>query len=332
MKECKSCWKAETDGVVDRHRRGHGTGVGFARVGAEAGQAAAAAFGKTRKPRPRGPRAMNQLDSFVEIVGRDGSGWAHYWMVDSTGALVDSFGLATLPGATDLWVMDINNQGQIVGFQRGSDSSYAPLVWASPQSLPIELPLAGYAEGTATSLNDEGVVVGHAWNEVAPGEFDRALIAWKIAVSGSDIIVLDTQPIVTGLEYIEGVHLANNGYVTYYDQNSHAFRLVLAWDGLQLSEVVGSRTQLFACPAQTSGVNDHGTVCGRYHNGRHYVPFAMTVAGDLLDLPTLPGGKERGKTYEMRNEVTTAINHNNQLVGMGNSTSRRGTSWVTGTT
>jgi hypothetical protein len=66
---------------------------------------------------PGSPRAMNQLDSFVEIVGSDGSGWGRYWMVDSTGTLVDSFDLETLPGAIRLEPFDINNQGQIVGFQ-----------------------------------------------------------------------------------------------------------------------------------------------------------------------------------------------------------------------
>jgi hypothetical protein len=238
-------------------------------------------------------------------------------MVDSTGVLVDSFDLASLPGAADLWAWEINNQGQIVGFQQGSDSAIKPLVWASPQSLPEELPIPGYAEGQALALNDEGVVVGRAWNEVAPGEFEAALIAWKIAVSGSDITVLNTQPIVTGLEYLWGVHLANTGYVTYYDQNSHAFRLVLTWDGLQLSEVVGSRTQLFDGSAHTTGVNDQGTVCGQYYgSGGPSEAFAMTVAGHLLVLPTLPGGKERGQTYEIQNRHTTAVNNNNQLVGV----------------
>jgi hypothetical protein len=43
--------------------------------------------------------------------------------------------------------------------------------------------------------------------------------------------------------------------------------------------------------------------------------FAITVAGDLLDLPTLPGGKERGKTYVVENRRAMAINSKNQLVG-----------------
>jgi hypothetical protein len=261
---------------------------------------------------PGSPRAMNQLDSFVEIVGSDGSGWGRYWMVCSTGTLVDSFDLETLPGAIRLEPFDINNQGQIVGFQEGSDGAYVPLVWASPQSLPMELPLPENSIGMATSISDDGIVVGPALDQET-GFY--SLMAWKIAVSGTDIEVLDAQAIISSTAVIFEVSTANNGYVSYME-GSYAFRLVLAWDGFQLSEVEGSRTQLFAGYAEPSRVNDHGTVCGRYmaSTGR-LAAYAKTVAGDLLVLPTLPGGKERGKTYVVENSGGTAINNKNQLVG-----------------
>jgi hypothetical protein len=86
----------------------------------------------------------------------------------------------------------------------------------------------------------------------------------------------------------------------------------------ELSEVEGSRSQLFTGYSEATDVNEAGTVCGRYRSdsGRNEA-FAMTIDGELLVLPQLPGGKLRGKTYEVYNRCAMALNNASpvQVVG-----------------
>jgi len=267
---------------------------------------------------PGVPTAMNQLDGFVEIVGHNGAGVGRYWMVDSTGALVDSLDLASLPDATDpeTWATAINNHGTIVGSQY-DETGLRPLVWPMPQSLPVELPVP---EGTywpqAGPINDDGLVLGGWWDDNG-----QNLVAWKLSISGGNVTVLGRQVILTAPR-VWAVGVTNSGYVAYTAEGpsglDHAFRLMLTWDGLQISEVDGSRSQLFTGSSEATGVNEAGTVSGRYRIGTGLPEaFAMTVSGELLVLPQLPGGKEKGQTYEVRNTCALGLNNASpvQVVG-----------------
>ena len=149
--------------------------------------------------------AVNQLDGFVEVVGRlwDNSGEvdvqrAHHWMVDSDGNVL-SRDLRTLPptepgAVVSSQALDVNNQGVVVGYQRDDSGPPRPLLWPDAASSPVELPLPeGSALGAmVTSINDAGVVVGATYN---PN--DQSLVAWKVAVVDGVVSVLDTQTILT---------------------------------------------------------------------------------------------------------------------------------------
>jgi uncharacterized membrane protein len=157
---------------------------------------------------------MNQLDLFVEIVGNEEYGVGRYWMVDSTGVLVDSFDLASFPGATDgstTRAEDINNHGTIVGFEYHPDLGFIrPLVWATPESLPVELPVPDTAYWPlAAAINDEGLVIGR-WSD----DNGQNLVAWKLSVSDGSVTVLDSLVIVTAPN-VHGMSTTNSGYVSY---------------------------------------------------------------------------------------------------------------------
>ena len=100
--------------------------------------------------------------------------------------------------------------------------------------------------------------------------------------------------------------------------NYRACRLKLAWDDQQVWEIAGSWAQLFDIYSQAAGINEAGTVCGSYNDGGSWA-FVMNVAGDLLELPELPGGRIRGQTYVIRNMCANALNNADalQVVGDG---------------
>jgi hypothetical protein len=274
--------------------------------------------------------AVNQLDGFVEVVGRlwDNSGEvdvqrAHYWMVDPAGNVLLSTDLASLPptepGAiVRSGALDVSNQGVVVGYQRDGSAAPRPLLWPDAASAPIELPLPeGTALGAmAASINDAGIVVGATYN---PN--DQSLVAWEVAVVDGAAIVLDTQTILSAPNVMMP-QIVNSGYVSVSiasePANYRAFRLRLDWAGEEVWEVAGSRTQLFDVYSQAAGINEEGTVCGSYNDGARWA-FVMTVAGDLLDLPELPGGRIRGQPYVIRNFSANALNNASplQVVGDG---------------
>lgn len=284
-------------------------------------------------------RDINQLDGGVEAVGRryDNSGEmevrrAHYWMVDAAGHVLLSLDLQTLPPVQPKAIVHsgaqaVNNHGVVVGYQLEETDVLAvrPLLWPHGAAAPIELPLPEGAVGAdASSINDEGIVVG-----TASSLDEEILVAWKVAAVNGVWTVQDTQIILTSPGVL-GAEVANSGYVctnlNYPD--SRAYRLRLAWDGEQVWEVAGSRTQLFNIYSMAQGINEAGTVCGSYNDGRSWA-FVMNAAGTLLVLPQLPGGRIGGQAYEVRNFAANGLNNASplQVVGIGSIVIKKTLEW-----
>jgi hypothetical protein len=280
--------------------------------------------------------ATNQLaDGVVEVVGmiRDNSGAseirrAHYWMVEPAGNVLLSINLETLPpvlsGATvHSDALDVNNHGVVVGSQSEETDVLVvrPVLWPSGADAPIALPLpAGAVWGNASSINDAGIVVG----TVAYSVDVKTLVAWKVAVVDGLWTVQDTQIILdTNTPGLMSAHVVNSGYVCTNvavaptaPWDYRAYRLKLAWDGEQVWEVPDSRTQLFNVYSTANGINEQGTVCGSYNDGRSRA-FVMNAAGNLLTLPQLPGGRIGGQQYEVRNCVAYGLNNASPLQAVG---------------
>lgn len=289
-------------------------------------------------------RDINQLDGGVEAVGilHDNSGEveirrAHYWMVDAAGDVLLSLDLQTLPptlaeATVHSGALAVNNQGVVVGYQSEEEDFLAvrPLLWPHGAAAPIELPLPEGAVGAmASSINDAGIVVGTAYS----GD-DQSLVAWKVAVVNGVWTVQDTQ-IILSAPVIGGNHVVNSGYVCTnvaanpaYPTDHRAHRLRLAWDGEQVWEVAGSRTQLLNIYSQAAGINEAGTVCGSYNDGRSRA-FVMNAAGTLLVLPQLPGGRIGGQAYEIRNFAANGLNNASplQVVGIGSIVIKKTLEW-----
>ena len=135
---------------------------------------------RTREPnsRARGtPSRSISSTASVEVVGyapvnsEEVEGQrAHYWMVGPTGNVLVSMELQSLsPADPDAVVSvvssqayDVSNQGIVVGYQRDDWGPPRPVLWPDAVAAPVELPLpdATALGAAASSINDEGVVVG----------------------------------------------------------------------------------------------------------------------------------------------------------------------------
>jgi len=280
--------------------------------------------------------AVNQLDGFVDVVGGlwDSSGEervlkAHYWMVDPAGNVL-SMALQTLPPAAAGAVVgsmasDVNNQGVVVGWQTDGTELPRPVLWPNAASAPIELPLPNDASlgAMATSINDAGIVVGTTYDPDDQGAVaSQTLVAWKVAVADGVAVVLGTQAILSA-QAVMVPQIVNSGYVSVSIAsepfNYRAFRLSLDWDDQNVWMAAGSATQLVDTYSQAAAINEEGTVCGCYKRDGAMWAFVMTAAGDLVDLPELPGGRIRGQPYVIRNFHANALNNASplQVVGDG---------------
>jgi hypothetical protein len=283
--------------------------------------------------------AINQLDGVVEVVGvvydysgEDVGDRAHYWMVDPAGNVL-SLDLQTLPPSEPEAIvgsqaLDVNNDGIVVGSQWDDSGVRIALLWPDAASEPIELPLPEGTFGGASSINDEGIVLGLAYD---PDDLDNAmrLVVWKVAVVDGVAVVLDTKTILSKARSYT-VQVVNSGYVCATVDVSadpggyqfRAFRLMLDWDDDEVWEVPGSRTQLFDDGSLACGINEAGTVCGRCTSpdGSSGIAFVMTVSGDLLDLPVLPAVKRKGFSYaETHNQYAWSLTNSTpvRIVGQG---------------
>jgi hypothetical protein len=54
----------------------------------------------------------------------------------------------------------INNYGEVVGFAYNAVISYAPLYWASPSAVPVQLPTGTFRDIAAIGINDASEIVG----------------------------------------------------------------------------------------------------------------------------------------------------------------------------
>lgn len=100
-----------------------------------------------------------------EVTGEDVEGQARSWRYQD--------GAVTRLAGANVRAKAINEQGVIAGTRAGRT---VPVVWPSPGSDPVDLPLpAGYEKVTVTDIADDGTVVAFAERSTGPG---RALL-WR---------------------------------------------------------------------------------------------------------------------------------------------------------
>ncbi len=265
----------------------------------------------------------------VQVIGLiyDGSGSYPLpvsWLVHESGAVLADM-LAPLASGGETVPEAVNRFGMIVGgeYQPPDLISTRPLFWPSATAAPLELPLPDNTNAYATGINDDGLIVGKLRSS-SPDAMESSLIAWQIGVIDGEPAVLDSQIFDLG-DLQSAVLSPGEGYVAYTIHTSEgenrACRLELDWDGSQIVEVPGSRTQLFSVNSIADAVNNLGTVVGRSDTagdpndaagGRG--AYAMNLSGTLLNLPTLPGGRNKGIPYTWLNTNAVAINDVNAVL------------------
>lgn len=119
-------------------------------------------------------RAVNNLG---QVVGRaqfrsdGGEIVAKPWYWSRSSGMI---AMALQPSMVGGEAWDINDAGLVVGWAELDDGLAVPVVWASVIESPRVLPLLpGYSEGTATAVNEHGVVVGRSGLGV-----DRVPVRW----------------------------------------------------------------------------------------------------------------------------------------------------------
>lgn len=264
----------------------------------------------------------------VELEG--GERVPMHWWIDASGAVLPTI-LPSLVEGGETVPREINDHGQIVGQETLLEPlSIRPLLWASAlEAAPMELPIPEGRHAWATGINNDGLVVGQLFDELGSD-----VIAWKVGEVEGETVVLDTLILDVGdanVPFISG----DGGFVAYtadVGEGDRAFRLEIGWDGTELFEIANSRVQLFDVYSIAHAVNSVGTVAGRSNDaggpdnaagGRG--AYAMTISGELLELPGLPGGRRRGVAYEWLNTHAAAINDDNVVV---NWAVKSGTAWM----
>ena len=282
------------------------------------------------------PLEGNVLDINEERNGNvEAVGWVQttsgshgfYSKLDKAGTVLEFRGLQ--PAAPEGFVADrsdavgINPSGTIVGhaFDDEAFPPYWPLLWSDSTSSAFLLPLPegfeGYL-GTATSINNEGIAVGHIWKGL-----DNAVIAWKVDLSGENPVVEDCITFLHStssynIDWYDGwnkITESGLGIATVVDAyGSHAYRFLLEFDH-STGELSVATESLFAEPAQAIAINDFGSVGGYYPYPTGLTAFAVDFDGNPMPLDGLPPSRDKGVAVEYRNWRVNAINNLEIKVG-----------------
>ena len=146
------------------------------------------------------------------------------------------------------------------------------------------------------------------------------LVAWKVTVVGGNVTVQGPKIVLNAPRVWANPKVVNDGFVCatidvsdYFDPEGgdiRAFRLQLGWDEENVWEVEGTRTPLFDVSSWAVGVNEVGSVCGRYDcptNGLR--AYLWTGLNSSIDLPGLPAMKQGATNYSAtRYEYAFAVN------------------------
>lgn len=172
---------------------------------------------------------------------------------------------------------DINNLGSVVG---GSDTNIGEIhafLWTATGGMQ-SLGTLGGAESRATSINDQGQVVG--WSTIAPGSFTRHAFLWTETGGMQDLGTL------LGGDYSEAVSINNLGQVvgtagSFGGSGSQSF----LWSEAAGMQVLDIPPGFSSC--DPVDINDLGQVVGNCCSGewcdtRHAFLWAeVTVMQDL---------------------------------------------------
>ncbi len=211
---------------------------------------------------------------------------------ETTYAVVD---LGTLGGGTSV-ALDLNEAGHVVGNARLASNDAHAFLEASPlQDLGT---LGGGGHSSATSINDNGVMVGWSW---APGTTTRHAFIYQ---SGTMTDLFPNDPAqalaINGLGHVVGV------------RNDHAF----LWDGQAAIDLgtLGGNT------SQARDINDDGLIVGWSKLADGTTDHAFVYAGGAMtDIGTLGGTSSLGY----------GVNDAGWVVG-DSQTSAGGSDWSTG--
>ncbi|MBR8836880.1 MAG: DUF3466 family protein [Stigonema ocellatum SAG 48.90 = DSM 106950] len=90
---------------------------------------------------------------------------------------------STRPDSTDIRANAINNFGQVVGREQGTDKAYHSFVWDNGKI--SQLPEFGYVDLVARSINGSGTIAGTV-DTVVGQDFEQGFVWTKNATSGYD--------------------------------------------------------------------------------------------------------------------------------------------------
>lgn len=185
------------------------------------------------------------INDHGDIVGDSNEGgWVGYFY-DSTGLTK----IGKLPG--DAWAVGhaLNNNGQVIGYS-GDGAKGRPFIWDKVNGMKQLMLPDGYSNGTATGINEHGVVVG----KVHKGDYIDVAVLWSSPTSVR--ILITTADVVKS----EAVDINDNGQVVGRVTMSNGSWCACIW------ESDGTLQKLGTLPGQSgsyaTAINNSGQVVG----------------------------------------------------------------------
>ncbi|MBA8887417.1 putative HAF family extracellular repeat protein [Dokdonella fugitiva] len=163
----------------------------------------------------------------------------------------------TIPDSNGVYVADVNDAGQAVGYYIDANFANQAFLFDGQQAITLPRP-AGRDEATAAAINDLGQIVGYASTITEDGAQTTALL-WDAAHPGDYVVIGDDQAYK-----LNPADINNNGVVVGLASQEGAFR-AFSWsaggglvdDGVPAH---GPDTQ-----AYWSAINDAGTIVGGWN-------------------------------------------------------------------
>lgn len=203
----------------------------------------------------------------------------------------------TIPGANGVYVADINEAGQAVGYYVDADFANQAFLFDGQQVITLARP-AGRDEAMATAINDLGQIVGYATTITDDGAQTTALL-WDAAQPDSYVVIGEDQA-----NKLDPADINNAGVVVGLASQDGAFR-AFSWsaagglvdDGVPPN---GPDTQ-----AYWSAINDAGTIVGGWNaifaashatTGTFGMPGILPIAAGVDDVASMAHGIDEGGT------------------------------------
>lgn len=247
--------------------------------------------GRVSEVRPfRGRASVSDINNRGEIIGRS-SRRGHPFLIRD-GKEID---LYAATGGKLVWAYDINNPGQICGWQIAGGVP-RPARWTNGTLVALDLP-DGYTGGEATSINDASQMIGYFR---ADGANDRAFF-----FSDGILTLLGTAD-----KPSRAVALSENGQVVFKSGDEW-----IRWtEGGQYPLTV---TPSGGSEVQVAAINSRGQVLGRREQGLNPgVLWTGDVMSELEDLVSpyfryghLPYNEPRVFTFNEQGVISAATDH-----------------------